>query len=372
MNSRPQKYSEVSAREAAESCSSRSPLIDIRSAAERGIGTPIGALCMSAEEVLERTIKSPSAFAGGAYILCAKGVRSHQLVQQLSEQGIDTFASVAGGYSAWADAGLEIEFPAGLNAQQADRYARHLVMPQVGPDGQQKLLKSRMLLLGLGGLNSPAALYLAAAGVGTLGLVDYDRVERSNLQRQIIHDEPRIGQLKIRSAAERITGLNPDTELILFEQRVNPGNAAALVEGWDVVIDGSDNFPARYALNEACVKHGIPLVYGAVMRFQGQVSVFWPAAPGTLSSHASPCFQCMFPDAVAAQDAPGCAEAGVLGILPGIVGTLQASEALKLVLGIGQPLLGRLLMFDALNMDFRQTRIKPRASCPCCDRGHTA
>jgi molybdopterin/thiamine biosynthesis adenylyltransferase len=302
----------------------------------------------------------------GGYILCAEGVRSRKLVEQLRAGGMDSYFSVAGGFSAWTQAGLPTDYPDGLDASQAERYARHLVMPQVGPEGQQKLLRSRVLLVGLGGLNSPVALYLAAAGVGRLGLLDDDTVERNNLQRQVVHREDRIGRLKTESAAESILALNPDVDCRIFNQRLDAGNAGKLVEDWDVVIDGSDNFPARYALNDACVKRGIPLVYGAVMRFQGQVSVFWPQAPGHAPGNRPPCFRCMLPREPSEQDAPSCAVAGVLGVLPGIVGTLQANEALKVILAIGEPLIGRLLMFDALLMDFRQARVKPVPDCPAC------
>ena len=200
--------------------------------------------------------------------------------------------------------------------------------------------------------------------MGTLGLVDDDLVERSNLQRQIIHTENRIGEKKIHSAAKGIKDLNQEIDIQVYDQRVDSSNAASLVDGWDVVIDGTDNFPVRYALNEACLKQSVPLVYGAVMRFQGQVAVFWPGGPSAAENQ--PCFQCVFPEAPSAEDAPACAEAGVLGVLPGITGLLQASEALKLALGIGQPLSGSLLMFDVLNMDFRQTRLKRRPDCPAC------
>ena len=359
---------EVSALEAAELSSASTLLIDIRSATERSMGFVSTAINMSAEAVLEGVQQGHPDLASGGYIMCTRGIRSGELVRTLNELGAASFCSISGGFEAWSRDGLAVEYPGGLSALQAERYARHLVIPQVGPDGQQALLRSRILLVGLGGLNSPAALYLAAAGVGTLGLVDDDRVERSNLQRQVIHSEKRVGQMKARSAAEGISSLNPDTRLILHEQRVDALNAAGLVDSWDVVIDGTDNFSARYALNHACVAAGIPLVYGAVMRFQGQVAVFWPAAPETLVTSSAPCLMCMLPEAPAADDAPACAVAGVLGVVPGIVGSLQASEALKLVLGLGQPLLGRLLMFDALAMDFRQARIRRRPDCPCCGK----
>ncbi len=355
---------EVPVEEAARLACPVTPLIDIRTPLEMKMGVPRGAIAMTADEVLSKYSGSGEKAVQGAYILCAVGVSSLTLVKQLRSRGLNGFFNVAGGFQAWTKAGLPTGYPQGLSAEQADRYSRHLVMPLVGPDGQRKLLSCRMLLVGLGGLNSPAALYLAAAGVGTLGLVDDDLVERSNLQRQVIHTDSGIGEKKIRSAAKSIQALNPEVEIEVFDQRVDKANAASLVQGWDIVIDGTDNFPARYVLNEACMKHRVPLVYGGVMRFQGQVSVFWPggASPG----EAWPCFQCAFPQAPAEEDVPSCAVAGVLGVLPGITGTLQANEALKLALGVGQPLTGRLLMFDALNMDFRQATLKSRPDCPAC------
>lgn len=355
---------EVSAEEAARLAGPVKPLIDIRTVPEMKMGVPAGAVAMTADEVLSKYAGSGKNTEQGAYILCAGGVRSLALVRKLRSEGLHSFFNVAGGFRAWTEAGLPGGYPEGLNAEQADRYARHLVMPQLGPEGQRKLLASRMLLVGLGGLNSPAALYLAAAGVGTLGLVDNDAVERSNLQRQVIHADSRIGQKKTLSAAQGIQALNPEVEIEVFDQRVDQANAATLVQSWDIVIDGTDNFPARYALNEACVQHRVPLVYGGVMRFQGQVSVFWPG--GSAPGEFWPCFQCAFPHAPAAADAPSCATAGVLGVLPGITGTLQANEALKLALGIGRPLTGRLLMFDALNLEFRQATLKSRPNCPAC------
>jgi molybdopterin/thiamine biosynthesis adenylyltransferase/rhodanese-related sulfurtransferase len=354
---------EVAVQEAAGLACPDRPLIDIRSSLERQTGVPSGALSLAAESLMQSV---PGEAPAGGYILCAEGLRSRQFVEQLRARGFDSFYSVAGGFRAWTQASLPTDYPQGLDATQAERYARHLVMPQVGPEGQKKLLQSRVLLVGLGGLNSPVALYLAAAGVGTLGLLDDDRVERNNLQRQVVHGENRIGQRKTESTAKSILALNPDTDCRIFNQRLDADNAEKLVEGWDVVVDGSDNFPARYALNDACVKHGVPLVYGAVMRFQGQLAVFWPAAPAFAPEQRPPCFRCMIPQAPSAQDTPGCAVAGVLGVLPGIVGTLQATEALKLALNIGRPLIGRLLMFDALQMDFREASVKRLAGCPAC------
>ena len=353
---------ETTVQEAAGKVCPARPLIDIRTTRERELGLPVTAVSMSAQDLL-RQCKNDQGEIKGGFVICLEGIRSKAVVLQLKEAGFNEFSSVAGGFQAWESAGLPVGYPAGLDRQQVDRYARHLVMPQVGANGQRKLLRSRILLVGLGGLNSPVALYLAAAGVGTLGLTDFDTVERSNLQRQIIHGESSLGAPKATSARDRIRDLNPDIDTIVYDRRVTVGNADELLESWDIVVDGTDSFASRYALNDACVRQSIPLVYGAVMRFQGQVSVFWPAGrePDT-----APCFRCMMPREPAAGEAPGCAQAGVLGVLPGIIGTLQANEALKLALGIGQPLIGSLLMIDALNMEFRKMRIPANPNCPSC------
>jgi len=356
---------EISATEAqAQACPMR-PLLDIRTARERQAGAPVGAVPMSLAELRDQCRNAEPETQRRGFVICAEGVRSLKLVRQLAVEGFEGFHSVTGGFLAWQQAGLPVSSPTGLDALQAQRYARHLVMPQVGPQGQHQLLDSGMLLVGLGGLNSPATLYLAAAGVGRLGLVDDDRVERSNLQRQVIYGESALGLKKVVSASGRISDLNPDTETVLIDRRIDDENAGDIIRDWDIIIDGTDNFPARYALNEACVRQSKPLVYGAVMRFQGQVAVFWPATPES-GRERPPCFRCLMPAAPAPQDAPACSEAGVLGVLPGIVGTLQATEALKLALGIGRPLIGRLLMIDALTMDFREARIRANPACPTC------
>jgi len=360
---------EISVAEAAALCCPNRPLIDIREPRERTLGVPERAVPLSTDALLERCGQAGHGRDHGGFVLCAEGVRSLELVRLLRQLGHYGYQSVQGGFKAWQESGLPVGYPEGFDALSAERYARHLVMPQVGPRGQRALSRSRILLAGLGGLNAPAALYLAAAGVGRLGLLDADRVDRSNLQRQIIHAESTLGQSKTVSARARIADLNPDVKTEVIEQFVDADNAADLVAQWDVVIDGTDNFAARYALNDACVQLGKPLVYGAVMRFQGQVSVFWPSFPHAewgVEPVSAPCFRCMLPQAPAAADVPSCAEAGVLGVLPGIVGTLQATEAIKLVLGIGQPLIGRLLMIDASTMEFRQARIAPSPDCMTC------
>lgn len=339
------------------------PLFDIRDTNERQVGSPAGAIAISAGELLKRCAAAEPGAGPSGWVMCAAGVRSLEVVQGLRKSGYDQFSSVAGGFTQWRQAGLPVDYPAGLQAAQAERYARHLVMPQVGPGGQSKLLNARILLAGLGGLNSPVAMYLAAAGIGTLGLLDFDKVERSNLQRQVLHGENHIGHSKAESARIRLQDINPSISADVLDLKVTAQNAADLVRDWDIVVDGTDSFESRYALNAACIEHRKPLVYGAVMRFQGQVSVFWPAAT---PAAPAPCFRCLVPKEPAAADAPGCAQAGVLGVLPGIVGTLQANEALKLVLGIGEVLVGKLLMVDALNLEFHTMKIPTHPACISC------
>jgi molybdopterin/thiamine biosynthesis adenylyltransferase/rhodanese-related sulfurtransferase len=362
MDGLPGKSPEVTALQAhTQACPSR-PLIDIRNEDERQLGVPAAARIVEPDSLMNDGLPGGTDDCRGGFILCAEGNRSLELVNTLESLGISGFYSVKGGFQAWQAAGLPVGYPAGLDAIRSQRYARHLVMPQIGLEGQQKLSDSRILLVGLGGLNSPAALYLAAAGVGKLGLVDDDRVERSNLQRQILYGENLLGARKTESAASALAHLNPDVETEAIDCRVNEENASEMIRNWDVVIDGTDNFPARYALNDACAEQSTPLVYGAVMRFQGQVSVF--CAGGMDGS--VPCFRCLMPRSPAPEDIPGCSDAGVLGVMPGIVGTLQANEAIKLVLGVGRSLAGRLLMIDALNMQFHETRIRRNPDCPAC------
>jgi molybdopterin/thiamine biosynthesis adenylyltransferase/rhodanese-related sulfurtransferase len=356
---------EISASDACDLACPAKPLIDIRTDGERQAGMPVGAIPMTAEALLELAKNDGADNDVQRYVICAEGVRSLELVKRLHRLGHSACRSVAGGFLAWQAGGLPVDHETGLDSSQLQRYARHLVMPQIAAAGQEKLLRARVLLVGLGGLNSPSALYLAAAGIGTIGLLDDDRVERSNLQRQVIHGESGIGQRKADSAAARIADLNPDVRTEIMTARLDSANSESLVQGWDVVVDGTDNFPARYALNDACVRLSRPLVYGAVMRFQGQVSVFWPGAPSA-AARRLPCFRCLLPVPPPAADAPGCSEAGVLGVLPGIVGTLQAIETIKILLGLGTPLLGKLQMIDALSMTFHQARIAARSDCQSC------
>jgi len=267
--------------------------------------------------------------------------------------------SLAGGYTDWKRSGLPTELPRTLDGEKRQRYSRHVLIPEVGEEGQLKLLDSRVLLLGAGGLGSPAALYLAAAGVGRLGIVDDDRVDASNLQRQVLHSTGRLGDWKAESAKRTLEELNPDVEVVPYIERLTSENVERiLADGWDVIVDGADNFPTRYLINDAAVWHDIPLVHGSIYRFEGQATVFKPGA--------GPCYRCLFPQPPPPELAPSCAEGGVLGVLPGIVGSLQASEALKLCLGIGEPLVGRLLLFDALATEFSEVNLRRDPNCPVC------
>jgi molybdopterin/thiamine biosynthesis adenylyltransferase/rhodanese-related sulfurtransferase len=283
-------------------------------------------------------------------VYCAGGVRSAFAAKTLEELGYTDVVSMAGGFGKWKDEGRPWRVPVTLTPDQRNRYQRHLLLPEVGVAGQATLLESKVLLLGAGGLGSPAALYLAAAGVGTLGIVDMDEVDESNLQRQILHNLDRIGERKVDSAKKTLVGLNPDVNVVTYDTRLAAENVIDLLSGYDVVIDGADNFPSRYLLNDASVKLGIPVVHGSIFRFEGMVTVFDPKR--------GPNYRDMVPEPPPADLAPSCAEAGVLGVLPGIIGSLQALEAIKLLLGLGDPLIGRILSFDALEMSFRTYKLR--------------
>jgi molybdopterin/thiamine biosynthesis adenylyltransferase/rhodanese-related sulfurtransferase len=290
-------------------------------------------------------------------VMCAGGVRSAFAAKTLGELGYTNVVSLDGGFNRWKDEGRSWSKPKSLTPDQRNRYSRHLLLPEVGDEGQLQLLNARVLLLGAGGLGSPAAMYLAAAGVGTIGIVDMDVVDESNLQRQILHNLDRIGDRKVDSAKKTITLLNPDVNVIAYDVRLGADNILQILgEGWDVVIDGADNFPSRYILNDASVKLGIPVVHGSIFRFEGQVTVFDPKN--------GPTYRDMLPEPPPAEYAPSCAEAGVLGVLPGIVGCLEALEAMKIILGLGDVLRGRLLAFDALEMSFREYKIRIDPSNP--------
>lgn len=291
-------------------------------------------------------------------VYCAGGARSAFAVRTLQELGYSNAVSLAGGFNRWKDEGRPWVTPRTLSPDQRNRYQRHLLLPEVGDTGQQKLLDAKVLLLGAGGLGSPAALYLAAAGVGTLGIVDMDVVDASNLQRQVLHNMERIGDRKVDSAAKTLRALNPDVEVITHDLRLGADNVMEVIRGYDVVVDGTDNFPTRYLLNDAALLARVPVVHGSIFRFEGQVTVFAP--------YEGPCYRCFVPEPPPAELAPSCAEAGVLGVLPGIIGSLQAMEAIKIILGLGETLAGRLLAYDALEAAFRTFRVHRDPSCPAC------
>jgi molybdopterin/thiamine biosynthesis adenylyltransferase len=286
-------------------------------------------------------------------------VRSVFAVKTLVDLGYSNVVSANPGFVRWKDLKYPIEEPVQLTPAQLDRYSRHILLPEVGERGQEKLLQARVLMLGAGGLGAPAGLYLAAAGVGTLGIVDADVVDASNLQRQIIHATSRVGTPKVESAEKAMRDLNPDVKVVKFEERLTSENVDRIFgQGWDAIVDGCDNFPTRYLVNDASLFHDIPVIHGSIFRFDGQVTTFMP--------HVGPCYRCLYPEPPPPHLAPSCAEAGVLGILPGIIGTLQATEAIKLILGQGDPLVGRLLTYDSLRMTFRTLKLRRDKHCPAC------
>ncbi len=292
---------------------------------------------------------------------CAGGTRSALAAETLQAMGYTNVASLKGGFGAWKEAGLEFVIPRDLTPAQMKRYSRHVLIPEVGKEGQLKLLDSKVLIIGAGGLGSPAAYYLAAAGVGTIGIVDSDVVDESNLQRQILHNSKRIGQPKVDSAKQTIEDLNPDVKVRTYNQRLTKDTIVDVFKDYDLVVDGSDNFPTRYLVNDASVLLRKTVVHGSIFRFDGQVSVFRP--------FEGPCYRCVFPEPPPPELAPTCDEAGTLGVLPGIVGLFEANEAIKLLLGIGEPLVGKLLMVDALSVEFRTLRLKRDPKCPVCGEG---
>jgi len=291
-------------------------------------------------------------------VYCAGGVRSAFAAKTLQDLGYLDVVSIIGGFNKWKDEGLPWTAPQTMNADQRNRYQRHLLLPEVGEAGQLKLLGSKVLLLGAGGLGSPAALYLAAAGVGTLGIIDMDVVDSSNLQRQILHNTERVGMRKVDSAKVTLEAMNPDLTVRTYDTRLGADNILEIIDGYDVIVDGTDNFPTRYLVNDAALLKNIPVVHGSIFRFEGQVTVFAP--------YAGPCYRCMIPEPPPAELAPSCAEAGVLGVLPGIVGSIQAIETIKILLDLGEPLIGRLLTYDSMDQSFRTFKVRRDPGCPAC------
>jgi molybdopterin/thiamine biosynthesis adenylyltransferase/rhodanese-related sulfurtransferase len=336
----------------------RAVFLDVREADEYEQGTLPGSVFIPRghlESQIETKVPERDA---EVVVYCAGGARSAFAAKTLAELGYENVTSMAGGFGRWKNEGRPWITPTVLTAEQRNRYHRHLLLPEIGEVGQQKLLGAKVLLLGAGGLGSPAALYLAAAGVGTLGIVDMDVVDASNLQRQILHNMDRIGERKVDSAKKTLTALNPDVDIVTYDVRFGADNVLEIIDGYDVIVDGTDNFPTRYLVNDASLKLDIPVVHGSIFRFEGMASVYLP--------HQGPCYRCQVPEPPPAEMAPSCAEAGVLGVLPGIIGSIQAMEAIKLVLGIGEPLVGRLLAYDALEESFRTFKVPRDPECPAC------
>src|SRR5690242_7781434 len=344
-----------------EQSSNGALIVDVREPEEWGTGHIPGAKHVP-KSYLESRIEGAAPDRSQHVVLyCQSGNRSAWAARTLIEDlGYEHVESMTGGFTLWKDRGYEVETPRTLTAEQRDRYSRHLLLPEVGSEGQQKLLDAKVLLLGAGGLGSPAALYLAAAGVGTLGIVDNDEVDLSNLQRQVIHNTERVGVPKVDSAEETIRALNPDVNVQKYNLRIDASNIMDILPDCDVVVDGLDNFPTRYLLNDASVRLKIPVVSAAILGFEGQLSVFSP--------YEGPCYRCLFPEPPPAELAPSCGANGVLGVLPGTMGLLQATEVVKLILGAGEPRIGRLLMYDALAATTTELKVRRDPECPICSR----
>jgi molybdopterin/thiamine biosynthesis adenylyltransferase/rhodanese-related sulfurtransferase len=336
-------------------------VLDVREPDEHDQGAVPGAIHVprgNLEFAIEGRLPDKSAPIA---VYCAGGVRSAFATKTLQDLGYTDVVSVIGGFNRWKDEGLVWTTPRTMTADQRVRYHRHLLLPEVGEQGQMRLLGAKVLLLGAGGLGSPAALYLAAAGVGTIGIIDMDVVDSSNLQRQILHNLERVGMRKVDSARMTIEAINPDVKVKTYDVRLGAENILDIIDGYDVIVDGTDNFPTRYLVNDAALLKRIPVVHGSIFRFEGQITVFNP--------YVGPCYRCMIPEPPPAELAPSCAEAGVLGVLPGIVGSIQAVEAIKLLLDLGEPLVGRLLTYDALDQSFRAFKVRRDPACPACGDG---
>ena len=333
-------------------------IVDVRETSEWEQGHVPGAAHVS-KSYLEQDIEAAVPDRSTPVVLyCAGGIRSLFAGQTLAQMGYTNVTSMSGGFQAWKSNGLDWTMPPRLTEEQKQRYSRHLLIPEVGTEGQARLLGSKVLLIGAGGLGSPAALYLAAAGVGTIGIIDFDVVDLSNLQRQILHTNDRVGEKKVESARKTLTALNPDVTVVAHEEMLVAANVDRIIAGYDVILDGTDTFETRYILNDAAVAAGIPVVHASVFRFEGQLTTFIP--------YQGPCYRCLYPTPPPPELAPGCSVAGVLGVVPGIMGLLQANEVLKVLLGIGETLAGRLLLFDALETEFTELKLRRDPNCPVC------
>ena len=336
-------------------------VVDVREADEWEAGHLPGAQFVTRGHLESRIEGAAPDRSARVILYCASGNRSALAAKTLRDDlGYENVASMTGGYTLWKDRGYAVEVPKAFTAEQKQRYSRHFLLPEVGPEGQQKLLDAKVLLLGAGGLGSPTAFYLAAAGVGTLGIVDDDTVDLSNLQRQIIHTMDTVGVAKVDSAERAIHALNPDVRVNKYPVRLSADNIVEIIKDYDLIVDGVDNFPTRYLLNDASVRLKIPVVSAAILGFEGQLSVFAP--------YDGPCYRCLFPEPPPAELAPSCGANGVLGVLPGTMGLLQATEVIKLIIGAGDPLIGRLLMYDALSASTNELKVRRDPECEICSR----
>jgi sulfur-carrier protein adenylyltransferase/sulfurtransferase len=356
------RIEEIDPGTAREEVATGATLIDVREPHEWQISRLEGATLIPQGEVVEKIEEAAPDRSGRVLLYCATGNRSARAADAIaSELGYENAASIAGGITAWQETGLPVVEPEGLTRDQRMRYSRHTLLPEIGAEGQVKLLNSKVLLVGAGGLGAPSALYLAAAGVGTLGLVDDDVVDESNLQRQVIHNVERVGTPKTASARTTIEALNPDVDVVEHRTRLDASNVLEVIGDYDVIVDGADNFPTRYLLNDASVRLGKPVVSASILAFDGQISTFVP--------HEGPCYRCLYPVPPPAELAPSCGAAGVLGVMAGVMGLLQANEVIKLVAGIGEPLIGRLLLYDSLGTRFTELKVNRDPDCPICGEG---
>jgi len=338
-------------------------LLDVREKEEYREGHLDGALSLPRGFLEMRVEETVPDKATPIIAYCAGGTRSMLAAKQLRDMGYQNVISMQGGYGAWKGAGYPWKQDRQFTPEQLNRYSRHFILPEVGEAGQAKLLDAKVLLIGAGGLGSPTAFYLAAAGVGTIGIVDHDVVDMSNLQRQILHTNDRVGKPKVESARETLRALNPDIKVVGYQERVSSENVMRLFADYDVIVDGCDNFPTRYLVNDACVMLNKPNVHGSIFQFEGQASVFYPGK--------GPCYRCLFPEPPPPGAAPSCQEAGVLGVLPGLIGCVQALETIKIILGVGKPLIGRMMYFDTLSMEVRIHKLRKDPSCPMCGEHRT-
>jgi molybdopterin/thiamine biosynthesis adenylyltransferase/rhodanese-related sulfurtransferase len=355
------RVQEVDPAEVSEHLGNGITLIDVREGEEWDAGHIPGAKHVPRGYLESRVEAAAPNKDDRVVIYCASGQRSALAADTLQQLlGYTNVSSMTGGITLWKDRGYDVEVPQSLTKEQRERYSRHLLVPEIGLEGQTKLLNAKVLALGAGGLGAPIALYLAAAGVGTLGIVDDDEVDLSNLQRQVIHTTDRIGTPKVDSAEEAVRGINPDVNVVKYKTRLDASNIMEIIEGYDVIVDGADNFPTRYLLNDASVRLGIPVVSASILGFDGQLSVFKP--------HDGPCYRCLYPVPPPAELAPSCGANGVLGVLPGTMGLLQATEVIKLITGAGEPLIGRLLLYEALGATFTELKVRRDPECPVCSR----